>query len=327
MNKTLENIKVSVIVAIYKVAPYLDQLITSVIQQTHRNLEIILVDDGSPDECGAICDKYAAIDERIVVIHKPNGGGCEARNSGLKIMTGEYFTIMDGDDWLEPNFVEYLLGIATSMGAEMAMTDSVFTSQDHNQNTEDSIEKWSGEKAATEIIALHFPMGCWNKLYKTEMVRRHDLTFSVPWHGEGMYFCTMSAQYANYVAKGHLRVYHYRTDNLESSSTKYSVQNGLNGLWNIKNIYKLSIVRTPKYLNTVKWHIWFNYNFCLRQIVGTNSRQQNWWTMLKCRFMLIWMYPSIILHGNYNIHQIKSMLKHVIFPVHYAKKMVAEKKN
>lgn len=327
MNTNLEDIKVSVIVAIYKVAPFLDQLITSVIQQTHKNLEIILVDDGSPDECGAICDKYAAQDSRIIVIHKSNGGGCDARNKGMEIMTGEWFTIMDGDDWLEPDFVEYLLGIATSMGAEMAMTDSVFTSTDTAQNAEDKVEKWSGEKAATEIIALHFPMGCWNKLYKTEIVRRNNLTFSVPWHGEGMYFCTMSSQYSNYVAKGHHRVYHYRTGNLESSSTKYSVKNGINGLWNIKNIYNVSVVRTPKFLNTVKWHIWFNYNFLLRQIVGTNSRCKYWKEMLKCRFMLIWMYPCVIMHGNYGIRQKLSMLKQVLFPVHYAKLMVAKKRN
>ena len=82
--KDIKDIKVSVIVAIYKVAPYLDKLIQSVLHQTHQNLEIILVDDGSPDECGEICDKYAALDSRIIVIHKPNGGGCEARNRGME---------------------------------------------------------------------------------------------------------------------------------------------------------------------------------------------------------------------------------------------------
>lgn len=325
--KDIKDIKVSVIVAIYKVAPYLDKLIQSVLHQTHQNLEIILVDDGSPDECGEICDKYAALDSRIIVIHKPNGGGCEARNRGIEVMTGEWFTIMDGDDWLEPDFVEYLLCNAVKMGAEMAMTDSVFTSENQVQNEKDCIEKWSGEKAATEIIALHFPMGCWNKLYKTEMIRRNNLTFSVPWHGEGMYFCTMAAQYSNFVAKGHKKIYNYRTDNLKSSSKTYNVQNGINGLWNIKNIYKVSVIRTPAFLHTVEWHIWFNYNFLLRQIVGTKTYQKYWREYLSCRFMLVWMYPSIITQGHYSNRQKWSMLKHVLFPVHYAKQMVAQNKN
>lgn len=325
--KEIENIKVSLVVAIYKVAPYLDRLIQSIINQTHKNIEIILVDDGSPDNCGEICDKYAESDSRIIVLHKPNGGGCDARNKGMELMTGEWFTIIDGDDWLEPDFVEYLLKLAISLGAEMAMTDNVFTSEDREQIELDSIETWSGEKAATEIIALHFPMGCWNKLYKTEMVRRNNLTFSVPWHGEGMYFCTMSAQYANFVAKGHRRVYNYRTDNLKSSSKMYNVQNGINGLWNIKNIYKVSIIRTPQFLHTVEWHIYFNYNFLLRQIVGTNSYCLYLKEYIKCRIMLLLMLPKVIRHGEYSNRQKISMLKHAIFPLYYAKQMVAQHMN
>lgn len=323
----MENIKVSLVVAIYKVAPYLDKLIQSLINQTHKNIEIILVDDGSPDECGEICDKYSVLDPRIIVLHKPNGGGCDARNKGMELISGDYFTIVDGDDWLEPDFVEYLLSLAISMGAEMAMTDSVFTSTDRIQNETDLVEKWTGEKAATEIIALHFPMGCWNKLYKTEMIHKNNLTFSVPWFGEGMYFCTMAAQYANFVAKGHRKVYNYRTDNLTSSTKKYNVQNGINGLWNIKNIYHVSLVRTPNYLKTVKWHIYYNYNFLLRQIVGTNSYIKYWREYLYCRIMLILLLPSVIRNGDYSRSQQYSMIKHAILPVRYAKKMVALNKN
>ena len=85
-----KGIKVSVVIAIYNSAKFLDKLITSVIHQTHENLEIILVDDGSPDNSGEICDKYAAIDNRIRVIHKSNGGACDARNKGIEAATGEY---------------------------------------------------------------------------------------------------------------------------------------------------------------------------------------------------------------------------------------------
>lgn len=323
----LEDIKVSVIVAIYKVAPYLDQLIQSVLHQTHQNLEIILVDDGSPDECGEICDKYAALDSRIIVIHKPNGGGCEARNRGLEVMTGEWFTIIDGDDWLEPDFVDYLLNNALQLGVEMSMIDTCFTSSDNRQVEKDNIEKWSGEKAVTEILSLRIPMGCWNKLYKTEMIRRNNLKFSVPWHGEGMYFCTMAAQYAKFLAKGHRRVYHYRTDNLKSSSKMYNVQNGINGLWNIKNLYHILPFRGFEYKKTIKWHIWASYNFFLRQIVATKSYRKYWREYLSCRIMILCMLPTVIIHGNYNTRQKWSMLKHSVFPVRYAKKMVELKQN
>ena len=109
--KENQSIKVSIIVAIYNSAKFLDKLITSIIDQTYKNIEVILVDDGSPDNSGEICDKYAALDSRIKVLHKKNGGACDARNKGLEMVTGEYLSIIDGDDWLEPDYVEYLLKI------------------------------------------------------------------------------------------------------------------------------------------------------------------------------------------------------------------------
>lgn len=94
---------ISVIVPVYKVEPYIHKCVDSIIGQTYRNLEIILVDDGSPDNCPAICDEYAAVDSRIKVIHKPNGGQSSARNMALDICAGDYIAFVDSDDWLEIN--------------------------------------------------------------------------------------------------------------------------------------------------------------------------------------------------------------------------------
>ena len=100
------NNKVSVIIPVYKVEPYLNKCVDSVINQTYRNVEIILVDDGSPDRCGEICDEYASKDNRIKVIHKQNGGLSDARNEGLKIATGEYISLLDSDDYWKPKYLE-----------------------------------------------------------------------------------------------------------------------------------------------------------------------------------------------------------------------------
>lgn len=100
---------ISIIIPIYKVERYLRRCVDSVIKQTYTNLEIILVDDGSPDECPQICDKYAAKDNRIVVIHKKNGGLSEARNTGTKKATGEYIYYLDGDDELPQNSISLLV--------------------------------------------------------------------------------------------------------------------------------------------------------------------------------------------------------------------------
>lgn len=101
--------KISVIVPVYKVESYLNRCVDSIINQTYKDLEVILVDDGSPDKCPQICDEYAAKDHRIKVIHKHNGGQSEARNKALDVATGDYISFVDSDDWLVPNMYETLM--------------------------------------------------------------------------------------------------------------------------------------------------------------------------------------------------------------------------
>ena len=113
------NGKVSIIVPIYKVESYLHKCIDSIINQTYKNLEIILVDDGSPDNCGTICDEYALNDNRIKVIHKKNGGLSDARNEGLKIASGEWISFVDSDDWLENDAIEYMILLANEQQSDL----------------------------------------------------------------------------------------------------------------------------------------------------------------------------------------------------------------
>ena len=110
--KKVSNPLISVIIPVYKVEKYLDKCIDSVINQTYNNLEIILVDDGSPDNCPKMCDEYAKKDKRIKVIHKENGGVGSARNKGIEKSTGDYITFVDSDDWIEKEFIHEMLDIA-----------------------------------------------------------------------------------------------------------------------------------------------------------------------------------------------------------------------
>lgn len=111
LEKKLINYKdlISVVVPIYKVEEYLDQTVKSIIGQSYSHLEIILVDDGSPDNCGKICDDWAKRDSRIIVIHKQNGGLSSARNAGIKRATGKYIGFVDSDDFIAPDAIENLL--------------------------------------------------------------------------------------------------------------------------------------------------------------------------------------------------------------------------
>ena len=102
---------ISVIVPVYKVEPYLDRCIRSIVDQTYRNLEIILVDDGSPDRCGEMCDAWAAKDSRIRVIHKENGGAGLARNVAMDMASGIFLSFIDSDDYIAPQMYEHLIGL------------------------------------------------------------------------------------------------------------------------------------------------------------------------------------------------------------------------
>ncbi|MBR4960856.1 MAG: glycosyltransferase [Clostridia bacterium] len=112
---------ISVVIPVYKVEEYLEQCLDSVIHQTYTNLEIILVDDGSPDNCPEICNRYAEKDSRIIVIHKENGGLSDARNAGLKAASGEYFYFVDGDDTLPPDSIAWMMNCLAQHHADMVI--------------------------------------------------------------------------------------------------------------------------------------------------------------------------------------------------------------
>lgn len=115
-----ENYKVTIIVPIYNVEQYIEKCIESILNQTHKNIEIILVDDGSTDACGSICDQYKNRDERVKVIHKRNGGLSSARNAGLEIATGEYISYVDSDDYVNESFIEELLDLCLKYNKKLS---------------------------------------------------------------------------------------------------------------------------------------------------------------------------------------------------------------
>ena len=117
----MNNPLISVIVPIYKVEKYLDRCVESIVNQSYLNLEIILVDDGSPDNCPQMCDRWANLDERIKVIHKENGGLSSARNAGLDVCTGEYISFIDGDDWIEPTMFQSMLNACLLNNVQLAV--------------------------------------------------------------------------------------------------------------------------------------------------------------------------------------------------------------
>ena len=314
----MEKYKVSIIVAIYKSEKFLNKLIKSIINQTYKNLEILLVDDGSPDNSGKICDEFSKIDNRIRVIHKKNGGACEARNLGIKESTGDYISIIDGDDWLAEDYVEYLMKLIEETDSEMAMTDSIFTTRDQAQVKKDEIKKITPEEAATLIIYPRIPIGPWNKMYKKSLIIDNNISFDVPWSGERLYFSVMAAQYAKSVGLGHKRIYNYRLNNAGSGLTNYNLTMGTNALENIKYIGNNLIIKTDRLYNAVNWHIWKNYNFVLKLIIATNSKKQNRDLYYECKKNILKRMPGVVTKSEMKFKTKIKMIIRSIFPTTFA---------
>ena len=116
---------ISVVLPIYNIESYLDRCMTAVLGQTYRNLEILMVDDGSPDGCPEICDEYAQEDSRVIALHKENGGLSDARNYGIARAKGEYITCIDPDDFVDPDYVEYLYGLIVKYETKMSVCQHV----------------------------------------------------------------------------------------------------------------------------------------------------------------------------------------------------------
>lgn len=207
------NPLISVIVPIYKVEKYLEICINSIINQTYKNLEIILIDDGSPDNCPKICDEYAIKDSRVRVIHLENGGAGRARNIGFSISNGEYISFIDSDDFISEYFYEYLInlfndetdivecGYISIMGSEK----NCFNLDEDNS----IVKSYSIEEAMREHIYDNiFRQVIWNKLYRRRVVE--NIKFPENSKIDDEYWTYQAIANCNYLLHSDKIMYAYR---------------------------------------------------------------------------------------------------------------------
>lgn len=173
----IEN-KISIIVPIYNVANNLHRCIDNILSQTYMELEVVLVDDGSTDSSGSICDEYAKNDNRIKVIHKQNGGSASARNAGLSVAKGDYITFVDGDDWIESDGLEKMMLCAETTDADIVMSD--FSIEQSDGSCSVRKEGFCNPDAIELIKALMIDKlhgsNC-NKIYRRSLIVENNIHF------------------------------------------------------------------------------------------------------------------------------------------------------
>ena len=168
--------KISIIVPVYKAEPYLKKCIDSILNQTFKDFELILVDDGAPDRCGEICDEYALKDSRIKIIHKENGGQSSARNVGLDIAQGEYIGFVDSDDWIEPDMYKKLFKLLKNDNVDMVICNINSIKDKKLRDRKKEKRKIILKKGKENILNSRYKdnflgWGPCNKLYKKDILK------------------------------------------------------------------------------------------------------------------------------------------------------------
>lgn len=222
--------KVSVVVPVYNVEKYLRSCINSILSQSLRDLELILVDDGSPDHSGLICDEFAVVDDRVKVIHKKNAGVGAARNDGLRQATGDWIIFGDSDDWFEVDALEKLVAYGEETGADVVFGDVNLVEDGLKKTVEFYRDEFSTSnyKIKCKLIAAVFSRaycynppekgiafgygGPWNKLVRRSLLTNNNLEFDTSVKGifDDLIYTAYIYAYANTISYKHIVVYNYR---------------------------------------------------------------------------------------------------------------------
>ena len=256
---------ISVIVPIYKVEELLPRCINSLLNQTHKNLEIILVNYGSPDKCGEICDQYAKKDKRIKVIHKENGGLSDARNCGLKIASGEYIAFVDSDDYIHNKMYEILLDNLKKNHADMSICmikNVVELNPIEDESTlKQNIKCYSKNECHFNLFnELYLPTEvAWNKIYKKELW--DNLEYPVGKLHEDEYVIHHLIERCNKVVYTNLELYYY-----------YNNQNGITKKFNVKRLDAIEAFEDRKqfYKNIKNAKLYNNACLAYLKVLGIN---------------------------------------------------------
>ena len=250
---------ISVILPIYNVAQFLPRCIESVCSQTYDNLEIILVDDGSPDDCGDICDKYAEKDNRIVVVHKQNGGLSDARNKGAEIANGEYITFIDADDHVDDMYISVLYTSLSSKDVDCVISNARDYSEDgiivKEKNNELNYLFNTNQAIKELLLEDKFVCTCWGNLYKSSICK--SLKFDI-----NMKICEDFKFLLNYINKSNnilvidKVVYNYliRKDSAVNSNFNVSRLDEINFCKKLINKY----YKTNNYVYSIKRFVRIN---------------------------------------------------------------------
>ncbi len=267
---------ISIIVPIYNVEKYLNRCIESIVNQTYKNLEIILVDDGSPDNCPQICDEWKKKNNRIKVIHKKNGGLSDARNAGLDIAQGEYIAFVDSDDWILPNMYQKLMKVMKDTNSDIVQCNYERVLDDDcreimNNNNPKVISFDAHDALKNLIEENNLNQMVWNKLFKKELFE--NLLFEVGMLNEDDFITYQLFSKANKISYVDSKEYCYLIRNTSIMGESYSIKrlDGLEARYRQYNFYKKNYIDLAV---ICKKSLIFYLVYCLQKTYSIKNKKE-----------------------------------------------------
>ncbi len=306
----MDNIKVSVIVPIYKVEQYLDRCVQSILKQNIQNMEILLVDDGSPDRCGELCDYYAQRYEKVRVIHKENGGLSDARNAGIKVARGEYIACIDSDDYIQGEMLSDLCELLDSTHADIAVSGINTVVNDMIVN----IEKYEFAiyESKDALCAMLYDRKFWvascNKIYRKELFEK--LLYPKGRLYEDYYLIPRLMDYADKVVVSDKIYYHYciRDDSIMGiSNERLSADIIYNTIENMDFFKKRRKNYKREQYEKITSGLVNHLYFCTRQVLLEEDMSKYWEYVNKYMIAVRKILP-IAMMNKYLSTKVKMML-------------------
>lgn len=266
---------VSVIIPAFNVGKYIETCVRSVLEQDLKNLEVIVVDDGSTDQTGGILDGIAETDKRVFVIHKKNEGVSAARNTGLEYARGKYVTFVDGDDYVEQDYLSYLTQLIQTTGGEFAFSRKCYTYKGEKQTECDTEVTATPGDALSILLSPDMIVGCWNKIYSRDFLEEKGIRFSTKlYYGEGLNFITSVAQKASKVGVGNRKVYFYRRDNIQSATSVFQINKVYNGEQALQMIEDNLSIRDKKVMTMLLLHRCTFYAGAITKLIENQKKDE-----------------------------------------------------
>lgn len=331
-NPTPPQPVVSIIIPMYGVERFIEKCIRSIQAQTLDNIEIIAIDDGSPDASASIVKNISLQDPRVRLIRTKNQGVSAARNLGIENAQGEYIAFVDGDDWLASDFSAHLVQVARECAADFVVSSDCFLAEGQPETRNIQFSQVSTEYISAEFLYPRIEIGCWNKLYKRDLLTINKIRFPTNFFmGEGLNFIVDVARKSKSPAITNKKVYFYRQDNSESATTKVSVEKFINAIAAIDNINKDLSAPDKEFITAWLFHRFLTITFGCRVILmkgeklkylrqwqeWTKFLQDNWFHLLganvsipmKLRVLFFGIAPAPALHFRHLLMLIKRSVR------------------